>query len=213
VPVNGTVLFGDVVRSRRDSPGSTTWLRTLAHELTDAYPDAERLAPFDFTQGDELQGLLAPAADPVAAVLRASLHPNSRPMRWVIVGGAVDPGGGPATHRTGPAFLRARELMGEATARRDRLMMETGHPPTDSLLDDVAPLLAELLAELTTRQRVIGRLIIVEGLRRSEAAARLGVKRATISVAADRAHLRGIARLAAALTSLFRTGQEAAGGP
>ena len=210
--MNGIVLFGDVVRSRQDAPGATTWLRTLADELTDAYPDTEQLAPFDFTQGDELQGLVAPGADPVAAVIRASLHPAARPMRWVIVGGAVDPGRGPATHRTGPAFLRARELIGEATARRDRLLMETGHPPTDSLLDDVAPLLAELLEELTARQRVIGRLIIVEGLRRSEAAARLGVQRATISVAADRAHLRGIARLAAALTSLFRTGQEAAGG-
>ena len=210
--MNGTVLFGDVARSRRDSSGSTDWLRTLADELTAAYSERDRLAPFEFTQGDELQGLLGPGADPISAVLRASLHPDARPMRWVIVNGTIDPGRGPATHRTGPAFLRARELIREAATRRDRLLMETGDAATDALLDDVAPLLAELLGELTTRQRVIGRLIIVEGLRRSEVAARLNVKRATISVAADRAHLRGIARLATALTSMFRAGQEAAEG-
>jgi hypothetical protein len=206
VEVNGIVLFGDVIRSRRDSPGSTAWLRVLVGDLEDAYPAGERLAPFGFTQGDELQALLAPDADPIIAVLRAGLHPERRPMRWAVVAGDVDPGSGPATQRTGEAFLRARELLTEAAARRDGLRITTGDPETDRLLADLTPLLAELLGDLTPTQRVIGRLLLVDGLRRSDAAERLGKSRATISVAADRAHIRSIGRLADAVRSLFRVG-------
>jgi len=209
VGVKAIVLFGDVIKSRRDSTGSTAWLRTLVGELGEAYPSSDRLAAFEFTQGDELQGLLAPTADPVAAVLRAGLHRDRRPMRWVAVAGDVDAGSGPATQRTGAAFLRARELLIDAGARRDRLLLETGDPTTDRLLDDLSPLLAELLADLTLTQRAIGRLLLVDGLRRSEAADRLGKSRATVSVAADRAHLRSIGRLANALRSLFRAGVDA----
>ena len=86
------------------------------------------------------------------------------------------------------------------------LVVESGDPPTDELLDDIAPLLAELLGDLTLRQRVVARLLLVEGLRRSEAAARLGVSRATVSVAAERAHVRSIGRLAAAIGRLFTEG-------
>ena len=204
--MNGTVLFGDVVRSRRDATGSTAWLRALAEELEDAFPAEARLADFEFTQGDELQGLLAPGVDPFPAVLRGGLHPERRPMRWVVVAGDVDPGHGPATQRTGPAFLRARERMVEAAAQRRGLVVETGDPPTDALLDDVAPLLAELLGDLTARQRVVARLLLVDGLRRSEAATQLGVSRATVSVAADRAHVRSIGGLAAVLARLFADG-------
>jgi hypothetical protein len=205
--VDAIVLFGDVIRSRRDAPASTTWLRSLSAELEDAYGADERLAPFEFTQGDEIQGLLVPGADPFAAVLRASLHPERSPMRWVIVAGDVDPGTGQATQRTGAAFLRARERLTEAAARRDNLLATTGDPPTDALLDRLAPLLAELLGDMTDRQAVIGRLLIVDRLRRSEAADRLGVSRATVSVVADRAHVRAIDRLAGALRELFTTGQ------
>ena len=209
--MNAIVLFGDVIRSRRNATGSTAWLRTLTAELEAGSPPEWRLAPFEFTQGDELQGLLAPDADPLDAVLRASLHPERSPMRWVIVAGQVDPGTGPATQRTGPAFLRARERLAEATARRDNLLMSSGDPPTDALLDRLAPLLAELLGDLTTRQAAIGRLLVIEHIRQSEAAERLGVSRATVSVAADRAHIRSITRLASVLRELFRAGQEAAG--
>ncbi len=208
--MNAIVLFGDVVRSRRDSSGSTAWLRTLVAELETAYPPPQRHADFEFTQGDEIQGLLATSADPVVAVIRAALHPDRRPMRWVVAAGEVDPGRGPATQRTGAAFLRARDRLAEAASRRDGLLISSGDPTTDRLLDDLAPLLAELLADLTKRQRVIGRLLLVEGLRRSEAAARLNVSRATISVAADRAHLRSIGRLAHATSTLFASGQGAA---
>jgi DNA-binding NarL/FixJ family response regulator len=208
--MNAIVLFGDVIRSRRDATGSTTWLRTLASELEAAYPAEARMADFEFTQGDEIQGLLRPGTDPLEAILRASLHPERRPMRWVVVAGDVDPGTGPATQRTGAAFLLARERLAEATARRDRLLMSTGDPSTDRLLDDLAPIIAELLADLTITQRTIGRLILIDGLRRSEAAAQLGVARATVSVAADRAHVRSIGRLAGALGFLFETGAGAA---
>jgi len=204
--VNGTVIFGDVVRSRTDAPAATAWLRTLAAELEAAIPAADRLADFEFTQGDELQGLLRPGIDPFPAVLRAGLHPDGRPMRWVVVAGEVDEGRGPATQRTGPAFLRARERLTEASARRDGLAVESGHPPTDALLDDIAPLLVELIDDLTERQRVIARLLLVDGLRRSEAAVALDVSRATVSVAADRAHVRSIGRLADALARLLADG-------
>jgi DNA-binding CsgD family transcriptional regulator len=208
--MNAIVLFGDVIRSRRNATGSTTWLRTLTAELGGAWPADARLAPFEFTQGDELQGLLAPTADPLLAVLHASLHPQRHPMRWVIVAGDVDPGTGPATQRTGPAFLRARDRLAEASKRGDNLLMSSGDPHTDSLLDRLAPLLAELLGDLTERQVAIGRLLIIEGLRQSEVADRLHVSRATVSVATDRAHIRSITRLASSLRELFAAGQEAA---
>jgi hypothetical protein len=197
------VLFGDVIRSRLDAPAATAWLRVLAADLTTAYPEDAVLAPFEFTQGDELQGLLAPAADPTIAVLRAALHPDAVPMRWVVVVGAVDPGHGPATQRSGPAFIAARERLTIAAARRERLAVVSGDPATDELLDGIAPLLGELLAELTDRQREIAWPILVEGLRRSEAAERLGVSRATISVAADRAHLRSLGSLARVVRTLL----------
>jgi hypothetical protein len=208
--VNAIVLFGDVIRSRRDAPASTAWLRSLTAELEDEFGPESTLAPFEFTQGDELQGLLAPSSDPLAAVVRASLHPQHSPMRWVVVAGEVDPGTGPATQRTGPAFLRARERLAEAATRRDNLLMTSGDPRTDALLDRLAPLLAELLGDLTKRQTVVGRLLIVERLRRSEAADRLHVSRATVSVVAERAHIRSITRLASALRELFAAGQDAA---
>jgi DNA-binding CsgD family transcriptional regulator len=201
--MEGVVLFGDVVRSRRDSRAATAWLRTLTAELTEAYPPDERLAPFEFTQGDELQGLLTTDADPTVAVLRASLHAAAVPMRWVIVRGSVDPGSGPATQRSGPAFIAARERLAAAATRRERIAVVSGDPETDSLLDGLAPLLGELLADLTDRQRVIARLLLVEGLRRSEAAERLGVSRATVSVAADRAHVRSIGDLARVVRTLL----------
>lgn len=208
--MNAIVLFGDVVRSRRDAPGATAWLRTLAAELEAAYPAAERLAAFGFTQGDELQGLLAPEANPLRAVLRAALHPDGWRMRWVAVAGEVDAGPGPATQRTGPAFLRARGLLAQAAARRDLLLLASGDPWTDRLLDDLAPVLPAVVGELTARQRAVARLLVVEGLRQSEAAERLSVSRATVSVAADRANVRSIDRLARALAELFAAGRRAA---
>jgi DNA-binding CsgD family transcriptional regulator len=201
----GIVLFGDVIASRREAIRSTGWLRALTEDL-DAYFGTERLAPFGFTQGDELQGLLAPTADPFAAILRASLDPGRQPMRWSIAAGSIDPGTGPATQRTGRAFLAAREAINRAKAQRDRLLAVTGDPRTDTLLADMAPLYVILLDELTKRQRQIGRLILVEGLRQSDVADRLQIARPTVSVAFERARLRDIARLGHALRALLHEG-------
>jgi TrfB plasmid transcriptional repressor len=201
--VPALVLFGDVIRSRREPLAATAWLRTLTADLTRVYAEGERLAPFEFTQGDELQGLLRTTADPTRAILRASLHPEAMPMRWVVVAGEIDPGHGPATQRSGPAFIAARERLAGAAARRERLAVVSGDPPTDELLGALGPLLGELLADLTDRQREIAWPILVDGLRRSDAAERLGVSRATISVAADRAHLRSIGELAGVIRTLL----------
>ena len=205
------VLFGDVVGSRMDGPGAAAWLRALVAELDETY-HAQALAPFGFTQGDELQGLLASEADPLEAVFRAALRdePDPPEMRWVVAAGPVEPGEGPATQRTGPAFLAARELSGLARRRRDRLLVRTGDAATDELLDDVAPLLGMLLAGLTDRQRLVGKLLLVDGLRQSEVAERLDIARPTVSVVAERAHVRDLERLRHAIVSLLRTGVDRA---
>lgn len=205
------MLFGDVVRSRGNAPAATAWLRTLTADLESAYQPGDRLAAFEFTQGDEIQGLLAPGSDPTRAVLRASLHPERVPMRWVIVRGDVDPGHGPATQRSGRAFIAARERLETAGSRRETVAAVRGDPPTDELLDGLAPVLGELLDDLTTRQREIAWPILVDGLRQSEAAARLNVSRATVSVAADRAHLRSIGALARVIDTLLARPAEGPG--
>jgi hypothetical protein len=74
------VLFGDVVDSRRDA-GASDYLRALREDLDASYA-AERLASAGFTQGDEIQLLLAPGADPFRAVVRAALDPEARELRW-----------------------------------------------------------------------------------------------------------------------------------
>jgi hypothetical protein len=202
----GFVVFGDVVRSRDEPAGSTDWLRTLSAELDRRIPAAERLARFGFTQGDELQGLLRPSGDPLAVFLLATLHPEARPMRWVVVAGSVEPGRGPATQRTGPAFLAARELLEADGVRRDLLRVQVGSEPADSLLAELAPLLGDLVSELTTRQRAMARLMILDGRRQTDVAERLRVSRATISVMAERARIRRINGLIAALRRIISEG-------
>src|SRR5256714_15421133 len=80
----GIVLFGDVADSRVDASRATAWLRTLSRDLDRHYAN-ERLAPFGFTQGDEIQGLHTVTPDPHVPVTRAALTPNAKPMRWGIV--------------------------------------------------------------------------------------------------------------------------------
>lgn len=207
---HGIVLFGDVVDSRSD-PGASAFLRSLRAELEAAYPPGARLAPFGFTQGDELQGLLALDADPFVAIVRAGLRHDARAMRWAVVVGSIDAGRGPATERTGPAFHAARDLLARAKGQRDGLLVLTGDVATDALLDDLAPLLSAMLDDLTARQREVGRLLLVDGLRRIDAAERLGISRATVSVIAERGRLRRVAGLARALTAALRAGMRAAG--
>jgi predicted DNA-binding protein (UPF0251 family) len=204
-PPFGVVVFGDVVDSRDEPSASTDFLRTLCRELERLY-EGERLASFGFTQGDELQGLLRPSADPFRAVLHAGLHEQHRPIRWAIVAGPLETGRGPATERTGVAFLAAREAIERARSQRDRLVAQTGDTTADGLLADLAPLLVEHLDALTEAQRDATRLLVEQGLRQAEAAERLGVARATVSVVAKRARARSIARLSRALITIFAEG-------
>jgi len=203
----GVVLFGDVVHSRRRPTRSAEWLETLAAELDAAYGD-QALARFEFTQGDELQGLLRPEADPFDAVLRATLRPRMEApaMRWAIVAGEILPGRGAATRRTGPAFLTARKTIELARRQRDTLLVLTGDAQADGLLAGTAPVLGSLLARLTDRQREVARLGFLEGLRQSEIADRLGVARATISVASTRADVRSLTMLLGAVRSIWSDG-------
>lgn len=196
------VVFGDVIHSRFDPAGSSAWLRALCAELQAAYGE-EALAPFGFTQGDELQGLLRASADPVSVVLRAALAEGARPMRWAIALGSVEAGSGPATQRTGRAFVAARAALDETRHRRTSLQIVTGVPAVDILLDDLAPVLGAALEQLSPSQRRVAGLILVEGLRRSEVADRLGVSRATVSVAANRGGVPSLERLARAIRNLF----------
>lgn len=203
----GFVVFGDVIRSRDEPSASTAWLRTLAAALGAGSDPAEPLAPYGFTQGDEFQGLLHVRSDPLSVVIRASLHEDARPMRWIIVSGPIEPGDGPATERTGEAFLAARALLDEARHRRDGLLIAVGSPREDEILDPLAPLLADLLGDLTDRQRTLARLMILDGLRRSEVADALGVSRATVSVMAERARIRRIEGLIHVVRRLIADGE------
>jgi Sigma-70, region 4 len=198
----GLVIFGDVVRSRRDPAGSVAWLRSLCDELQVA-AGTDVLAPFGFTQGDELQGLLRPGADPLGLVVRAALDEGGRRMRWAIAAGPIEPGRGPATERSGQAFVSARDALAENRRQRTSLRIVTSDPATDPLLDDLAPVLGRALEELSPAQRRVARMIIVDGLRRSEVADRLQVSRATVSVMADRAGVPSLERLARAIRTLM----------
>jgi DNA-binding NarL/FixJ family response regulator len=196
------VIFGDVTHSRRDPAGSSAWLRALCADLQSAAGHSA-LASFGFTQGDELQGLLQLGADPVGLVLRAVLAEDARPMRWAIALGLVEVGRGPATQRTGTAFVAARAALDETRRQRTSLRIVTGAPAIDKLLDDLAPVLGSALEQLSATQRRVARLILVEGLRRSEVADRLEVSRATVSVAANRGGVPSLERLSRAIRTLI----------
>jgi DNA-binding CsgD family transcriptional regulator len=207
-------VFGDVVRSRASAIAATRWLDRLRGLLVEAYA-GQTLASFEFTQGDEIQGLLSPDADPLRAVLISSLRSRAGTtaaprMRWAIASGAVDPGSGPATRRTGEAFLRARATLERADRQRDGLLCATGQPSSDALLDDVAPVLMAHIDRMTDRQREIARLTLVEGLRQSEAADLLRVSRPTVSIAWRRADVRSLGRLVDATRRIWSSGVEQA---
>ena len=124
-------------------------------------------------------------------------------MRWAIALGLVEAGRGPATQRTGTAFVAARAALDETRRQRTSLRIVTGVPAVDALLDDLAPVLGSALAQLSPTQRRVARLILVEGLRRSEVADRLAVSRATVSVAANRGGVPSLERLSRAIRTLI----------
>lgn len=208
-PSPGIVVFGDVVASREAPTRATTWLRTLARALDARYAE-EQLARWEFTQGDEIQGLLGVEADPLEAVLQASLTRDAPRMRWVIVAGDVEEGAGPATQRAGPAFVEARRAIIEAGERHDSLLVLSGDPRADDLLASMAPVLGGLLDGLTPRQREVAYLTLIDGLTHAEVAQRLGVARATVSISYARAGGRSIARMRHAVMTVFREGVQVA---
>ena len=157
-----------------------------------------------------MQGLLSPDADPLVAVLRAALGPSSRPIRWACVWGGVDQGEGPATQRTGQAFLAAREEIVAARSARERLVIRTGNPGADRLLEGMTPALADLLDGLTDHQRVVAGLALLDGMRQAEVAERLGIRRATVSVAFSRARVNSIGRLCGAIRKTCEAASAAA---
>ncbi len=204
------MLFGDIVRSRDDARASTAWLEQLCVRLDQSYA-GETLAPFEFTQGDEIQGLLAVTADPFRAVLDATLREHRGDdrvpsMRWIVVAGRIDPGRGPATRRTGEAFVHARDLIELATRREDGLLCRTGEPDADALLDGTAPVLAAIINDMTDRQRVVARLALVDGLRQADIAGQLKVARPTVSVSWSRGDVRNLERLVGAIRTLWSQG-------
>ncbi len=208
-PLLGICIFGDVVGSRALPSAATAWLERLRDRLETTCP--HRLAAFEFTQGDEIQGLLPIDADALAPVLDAMLQPHDRPdgaphMRWVIAAGRIDPGEGPATRRTGEAFLAARALITEAHRDADGLRCTTGDREADALLDDIAPVLASLVDRMTDRQREVLHLQAVEHMRQEAIADRLGVTQPAISGVLARAGARDVARLTAAVRTLLRDG-------
>ena len=169
------MIFGDVVRSRRDASGVDGLAAHARGGARDDLSPADRLADFEFTQGDELQGLLAISASiPFRRGLRAGLHPDRRPMRWVVGGRRGRPGprsgdrSGPARRSCRPASCWRRRRPG-ATASS----VDSGDPPTDA-----APRRHRAAARRAARRPdrsasgSIARLLLVDGLRRSEAAAR-----------------------------------------
>jgi DNA-directed RNA polymerase specialized sigma24 family protein len=127
-------------------------------------------------------------------------------MRWAAAAGSVDPGRGPATRRTGEAFLLARETIERAHHQGDGLLCRTGDARADALLEDLAPVVAEHVGRMTGRQREIARLIVVDGSRQSEVATVLGVTRPTVSSAFRRGDVRSLERLVSAVRSIWRAG-------
>ena len=205
----GICIFGDVVGSRVRPTAATAWLERLRDRLERTCP--QRLAAFEFTQGDEIQGLLPIDADVLTPVLDAMLQPHHRPdgapqMRWVIAAGRIDPGEGPATKRTGEAFLAARALINDAHREGDGLRCATTDPEADALLDAVAPVLASLIDRMTDRQREVLHLQAIDRLRQEAIADRLGVSQPAISGVLARAGARDVARLTAAVRTLLKDG-------
>jgi DNA-directed RNA polymerase specialized sigma24 family protein len=127
-------------------------------------------------------------------------------MRWVIAAGRIDPGKGPATKRTGEAFLAARALINDAHREGDGLRCATTDPEADALLDAVAPVLASLIDRMTDRQREVLHLQAIDRLRQEAIADRLGVSQPAISGVLARAGARDVARLTAAVRTLLTDG-------
>jgi DNA-binding CsgD family transcriptional regulator len=190
----------------RPGPGDAARLEALAEELRAGLDSGlVRIGVVRSVEGAALEVGLAPRIDPLDVVLGAALGPVAPALRWAVVLEGTAPAILPG--RTAPPAggdpEAARRLLLRVRARRDRLAILTGDPSLDGLLEPLAPLLGELLADLTARQRTVVRLLLVDGLRQADVAERIGVARATVSVMASRSHARSIERLVTALRALL----------
>jgi DNA-directed RNA polymerase specialized sigma24 family protein len=113
------------------------------------------------------------------------------PARWaVVVGSETD----------------AAAALDAAAADHDLLVVRTGDADADALLADLAPVLGRLLDDMTPSQRRIARYLLVDGLRQAEVAARLGISRASVSVAVGRARLHEVGLLLRAVRATWAVG-------
>ena len=203
------ILLGEVAGSHHDGSGSTPWLRSLASELDEAY-GPERLAPFEVSEGGVLAGRLTWTADPLVAVLHGALGSGSPPLRWICVRSCPDTLDGAAGDAGLPGSAAAFEALKVARVGHEQLVLRTGRADIDRLLADMTPALVGMLGDLTARQRDVARMALLEGLRQSEVAQRLGVRRATVSVSFARARIQSLAALVSAIRRVFSSAGSAA---
>ncbi len=205
-PSAGTVLFGDVVDSRRD-PELDAVATIAVRGARGGVP--ARAAPRRRSRSPRATSSRAcspraptrsaPSSSRPCGPTRATSAGRSSPATSIPA--PAPPSSAPAARSSSPASRSPGRR-----AHRDGLVALTGDPEADERLADLGPLLAALLADLTPRQREVARLIVVDELRRSEVADHLGVSRATVSVIADRARVRHLPGLARTLASIFAEG-------
>jgi DNA-directed RNA polymerase specialized sigma24 family protein len=152
------------------------------------------------TDGGRLRVLAGPDDQPFRLILVAGLQPAMPPLRW-----------GVAVVETADPAAAAVEALEAGEHARQPITTFTGDTLADTVLADLTPGFAALLAGLTDRQREVGRLLLVDGLRRSEVATALGISRPTVSVMVDRARLRELDRFTRALDALLLTGLRSVG--
>jgi DNA-directed RNA polymerase specialized sigma24 family protein len=134
--------------------------------------------------------------DPFLALLDAWLDPAMPAARWAVVVGADG---------DADAALHA------AAARRELLIVRTGSDDADALLADLSPVLGRLLDDLTSSQRRLARLLLIEGVRQADAAELLGISRASVSVANGRARIHEIGLQLRAMRACWAAGRAMSG--
>ena len=117
------------------------------------------------------------ADDPFVALLDAWLDPTMPAARWAVVVGVDED---------------VRAALDVAAARRELLIVRTGSEDADALLADLGPVLGRLIDDLTSSQRRLARLRLIDGVRQADAAEVLGISRASVSVANGRARIHEI---------------------
>ncbi len=150
--------------------------------------------PFALRDG-RVGGAIDAGASPVDAIVLSQLAAPV-PLRWAALA-TTGPGPGPGE------WEAAASALDDARAAGERAVVRTGVAAVDRLVADILPALIDQLGDLTIRQKEVARLALFDGLRQSQVAGRLGIARATTSIAFERAHVRSLARLIAAATTLI----------